>query len=329
LSNADKLPAEVDAGTKSGLVALGYALKAEALGEAIQSYQKIPIVTFGVTQPTYVSRPEALAYVRALIDSASNALTAQAPSTFFNNSILTPGVSLTNYVQLLRARYARMANDDATALAAANLVSRTSLSALTYPSPALNFYTNVTGGPNGIGPRRAFRLSMEAGDQRSAYFVVPSTVTGRIGTPLDVWAKYTDPRATLPIYYPDEALLIKAEALARQNSLAASQAALDSVRTDCTGGRGLNDPKACLAPLSGQLTQAQLIDEIYKQRRFELYSTGLRWEDSRRRNLIRGFNTATDGQRCWLPYALGDRNANVNVPADPPEPTSFPSGCTL
>lgn len=329
LSNADKLPPEVDAGTKSGLVALGYALKAEALGEAIQSYQKIPINTFGVTQPEYVARDVALAYVRALIDSAANALSAQAPSAFFNNSILTPGVSLTNYVQLLRARYARMANDDATALAAANLVSRSSMSALTYPSPAINFYTNVTGGPNGIGPRRSFRLSMDPADQRSAYFVVPSTVTGRIGTPLDVWAKYTDPRATLPLYYPDEALLIKAEALARQNQLAASQAALDSVRTDCAGGRGLNDPKACLPPLSGQLTQAQLLDEIYRQRRFELYSTGLRWEDSRRRNLIRGFNTATDGQRCWLPYALGDRNANVNVPADPPEPTSFPSGCTL
>jgi hypothetical protein len=81
--------------------------------------------------------------------------------------------------------------------------------------------------------------------------------------------------------------------------------------------------------LSSQLTQAQLIDEIYKQRRFELYSTGLRWEDSRRRNLIRGLNTATDGQRCWLPYAIGDRNANINVPPDPVEPTSFPSGCPL
>ncbi|HVD59245.1 MAG TPA: RagB/SusD family nutrient uptake outer membrane protein [Gemmatimonadaceae bacterium] len=329
LSNTDKLPAEVDAGTKSGLVALGYALKAEALGEALQSYQKIPIVTFGVTQPEYVGRDVALPYIRALIDSAANTIATQAPSAFFNNSILTPGVSLTNYVQLLRARYARIANDDATALAAANSVSRTSLSALTYPSPAINFYTNVTGGPNGIGPRRSFRLSMESGDQRSAYFVVPSTVLGRIGTPLDVWAKYTDPRAVLPLYYPDEALLIKAEVLARQNQLGASQAALDSVRTDCPGGRGLNDPKACLAPLSGQLTQAQLIDEIYKQRRFELYSSGLRWEDSRRRNLIRGFNTATDGQRCWLPYAIGDRNANTNVPPDPVEPTSFPSGCPL
>jgi SusD family. len=333
LSNADKLPPEVDAGTKSGLQALGYALKAEALGEALQSYQKIPINTFEVTQPEYVGRDVALPYVRALIDSAAAVMAAQAPSAFFNNSILTPGVSLTNYVQLLRARYARIANDDATALAAANSVSRTSLSVLTYPSPAINFYNNVTGGANGIGPRRQFRLSMDAADQRWTYFVTPSTVVGRVGSLLDVWARYINPRAPLPLYYPDEALLIKAEALARQNQLAAAQAAVDSVRTDCTGGRGLDDPKACLPPLSGSLTQAQLLTEIYTQRRYELYGTGLRWEDARRRNAIRGFavfpNVPVEGQRCWLPYAIGDRNANPNVPPDPAEPSSFPAGCPL
>ena len=63
---------------------------------------------------------------------------------------------------------------------------------------------------------------------------------------------------------------------------------LDSVRTDCTGGRGLDDPKACLPPLGAALTQAQLLTEIYLQRRYELFGTGLRWEDSRRRNAIRG-----------------------------------------
>jgi SusD family. len=113
--------------------------------------------------------------------------------------------------------------------------------------------------------------------------------------------------------------LIKAEALANQNNLAGSQAALDSVRTDCTGGRGLDDPKACLPPLSGQLGKTDLLTEIYLQRRYELFGTGLRWEDSRRRNLIRGPvaapNVPADGQKCWLPYAIGDRNANPNVPA--------------
>ena len=339
LVGSNALAAQLEPGTLSGLRALAFALKAEALGEALQSYQKIPINTYGVTAPVYVARAEALDFVRALLDSATATITATPPSSFFNSNILTPGVNLPNVVNLFRARYARMDNDYATALAAANLVGRSgasALSVLTFPAPTVNFYANVTGGTNGIAPRRQYRLSMAPPDQRWAYFVIPSTtLTGRVGAELDPWLRYASPQAPLPIYFPDEALLIKAEALANQGQLAAAQAALDSVRTDCTGGRGIDDPKACLPALSGSLTQADLLTEIYVQRRYELLGTGLRWEDSRRRNAIRG-PTATpavpvDGQRCWLPYAVGDRNANPNatfaVLPDPAEPTTFPSGC--
>ena len=337
LTGAETLSADIEAGTRSGLKALAFALKAESLGEAIQSYQRTPVNTLGVTQPSYATRAEVLPVIRSLLDSAATQIATTPPSTFFNNSILTPGLSLPNVIQLFRARYARMAGDDATALAAANLVARSgpaAISVVTFPAPAVNFYANVTGGTNGIAPRRQFRLSMAAGDQRFAYFVVPSTtLVGRVNALLDNWNRYASPQAPLVVYFPDEALLIKAEALANQNNLAASQAALDSVRTDCTGGRGIDDPKACLAPLSGQLTKDQLIAEIYTQRRFELFSTGLRWEDSRRRSLIRGLVAAPavplDAQRCWLPYAIGDRNANPNVPPDPPEPTAFPAACPL
>jgi len=338
LAGSEALAAQFDAGTRSGLRALAFALKAESLGEALQSYQKIPIKTFGEIAPVYVARSEALPYVRALLDSAAAEIAATPPSALFNNSILTPGVSLSNTIQLLRARYARMANDDANALAASNLVARSgaaALSVLTFPAPAVspNFYANVTGGTNGIAPRRQWRLSMTGGDQRFTYFVdVTKPQTGRVGALLDSWLRYANASNPLPVYFPDEALLIKAEALANTAQLAASQAVLDSVRTDCTGNRGIDDPKACLAPLVGVLTQPQLIAEIYNQRRYELLGTGLRWEDSRRRNLIRGAVAApgvpADGQRCWLPYAVGDRNANPNVPADPAEPTTFPSGCT-
>ena len=338
LAGSEALAAQFDAGTRSGLRALAFALKAESLGEALQSYQKIPIKTFGEIAPVYVARSEALPYVRALLDSAAAEIAATPPSALFNNSILTPGVSLSNTIQLLRARYARMANDDANALAASNLVARSgaaALSVLTFPAPAVspNFYANVTGGTNGIAPRRQWRLSMTGGDQRFTYFVdVTKPQTGRVGALLDSWLRYANASNSLPVYFPDEALLIKAEALANTAQLAASQAVLDSVRTDCTGNRGIDDPKACLAPLVGVLTQPQLIAEIYNQRRYELLGTGLRWEDSRRRNLIRGAVAApgvpADGQRCWLPYAVGDRNANPNVPADPAEPTTFPSGCT-
>ncbi|MCC6317287.1 MAG: RagB/SusD family nutrient uptake outer membrane protein [Gemmatimonadaceae bacterium] len=341
LAGSVALASQIDPGTRSGLRALAFTLKAEALGEALQSYQKIPIRTFGVTAPTYVARAEALPYVRALLDSAAQEITATPPSGFFNTNILTPGVNLTNVLNLFRARYARMANDHATALAAVNQVARTgpaAFSLLAFPAPAVNPYANVTGGTNGIAPRRQWRLSMSPQDQRFGYFVIPSTTaTGRVGALIDPWNRYANAQAPLPVYFPDEALLIKAEALANQSQLAAAQAALDSVRTDCTGGRGLDDPKACLTPLAGSLTQAELLTEIYVQRRYELLGTGLRWEDARRRSAIRGPTAApgvpSDGQRCWLPYALGDRNANPNATfaafPDPTEPSTFPSGCAL
>lgn len=336
LAGADALQAQFEPGTRSGLRALAYALKAEALGEALQSYQRIPIRTYNVANPTYVPRSEALPYVRALLDSAATELAATPPSAFFTANILTPGVSLPNVVQLFRARYARLAGDDATALAAANAVARTGTAAFSlfqFPAPTVNPYANVTGGTNGIAPRRQWRLSMAPQDQRWAWFVTPSTtLTGRVGAALDPWNRYANPQAPLPVYFPDEALLIKAEALTNQSQLAAAQAVLDSVRTDCTGGRGLDDPKACLPALAGTLTQAQLRDEIYAQRRWELFGTGQRWEDSRRRSAIVGPVAApavpTGGQRCWLPYVTSDRNANpANVPADPDAPTSFPTGC--
>jgi starch-binding outer membrane protein, SusD/RagB family len=341
LTGSEQLATEIDPGTLSGLRALAYALKAEALGEALQSYQKIPIKTFGVTAPTYVPRSEALPYVRALLDSAAGAIATTPPSSFFTSSILTPGVNLSNTIQLFRARYARIANDDATALAASNLVTRSgpaALSVLTFPSPTVNFYANVTGGTNGIAPRRQWRTSMQPGDQRFAYFVTPSsTLTGRIGAPLDPWSRYANPQAPLPVYMPDEALLIKAEALANQNNVAAAQAVVDSVRTDCTGNRGIDDPKACLPPLAGQLSKDQLLTEIYTQRKYELLGTGSRWEDARRRNTIIGPVASpgipTNGQRCWLPYAVGDRNANPNATfsalPDPAEPSAFPASCPL
>ncbi len=304
----------------------------------MQSYQRVPINTFNVTEPTYATRAEALLVIRALLDSAALQIAGTPPSTFFTSSILTPGLNLPNMIQMYRARYARMDGDFATALAASNLVARSgpsAISTLTYPAPGVNPWANVTGGTNGIAPRRQFRTSMATQDQRFNFFVIPSTtLTGRIGALLDPFSnRFAVANATQFVYFPDEALLIKAEALAVQNDLAGSVAALDSVRTDCTGGRGLDDPKACLPAYSGPISQSALVLEVYAQRRYELFSTGARWEDSRRVNAIRGLTTGQNvpvgGQRCWLPYAIGDRNANPNVPADPAEPTTFPTGCAV
>src|SRR3954468_20240722 len=56
LLGSDALGSQLEPRTRGALRALTHTLKAEALGEALQSYQRIRIKTFGVTAPTYVPR---------------------------------------------------------------------------------------------------------------------------------------------------------------------------------------------------------------------------------------------------------------------------------
>jgi starch-binding outer membrane protein, SusD/RagB family len=160
--------------------------------------------------------------------------------------------------------------------------------------------------------------------QRTSFFVRDTAISGRIGTPLDAWVVFSAATSAVPTYYPDEVLLIKAEALVRLSQLPAAQAVLDSVRTDCPGaGRVTTDPGPCLAPLVVPQTAPELLTEIYRNRRYELFATGLRWEDLRRLGQVGATSIA---KRCWLPYPIGERNANpANVPLDP-EGTEPPAG---
>jgi hypothetical protein len=153
--------------------------------------------------------------------------------------------------------------------------------------------------------------------------VTAANILGRIDTPLDNWAVFAANTSPIPMFYPDEILLIKAEALVSLSRLTEAQAVLDSVRTDCPGaGRVTTDPGPCLTPLVLPLTAAELRAEIYRNRRYELFATGLRWEDLRRLGQI---GATALGKRCWLPYSIGERNANRNVPPDP-EGTEPPTG---
>lgn len=316
----------LDPGTRSGILAMAYVLKAAALGDVLQSFEQLPIETYRTTQATFVTRPVALAAVLALLDSAEATLDAQAPSAQFNNSIIARGFDLRNTLYALRARYARIAGDYPTALAAANAVSRTVFSTLPFSTANVNPVFNLSSGSSGVLPRDEFRLAGGATEAaRIASHVTAAAITGRILTPLDNYARYTSAAATIPTYYPDEPLLIKAEALLELNQLPAAQAALDSVRTDCPG-LVATDPNACLAPLPGPLSAADLRTEIYRNRRFELFATGLRWEDTRRLGQV---GRTFAGKRCWLLYTIGERNANPNVPTDPEttEPPTGPTDC--
>lgn len=302
-------------GTRSGLLGLAYLFKAAAMGELVQGFDSIAIDTYTNPTPAFVDRQTALDYVLALLDSAQRAYADTVPSAQFTSQVLATSLDIPNTILAYKARYRRLLGNWQGALAAADSVSRTVFSRLPFSAQAPNPLFNVSTGSSGVLPRDAYRAD-PAEAQRTAYFVKDTAIIGRIGTPLDAWVVFAANTSPIPTYYPDEVLLIKAEALVNLSQLAAAQAVVDSVRTDCPGqGRVTTDPGPCLTPLVGVLTAAQLLDEIYRNRRYELFATGLRWEDLRRLGMVGATSVA---KRCWLPYPIGERNANPeNVPADP------------
>jgi hypothetical protein len=303
-------------GTRSGLLGLAYLFKAAALGELTMGFESVPIDTYADSTPAFVDRQAALTYVLALLDSAQRAYADTVLSAQFTTQVLATGLNVPNTILAYKARYHRMLGNWTDALAKADSVSRTVFSILQFSAQLQNPLFVLSTGSSGVLPRDTLRLADTSETRRMAYFVTPANISGRIGTPLDNWAVFAASASPIPTYYPDEVLLIKAEALVNLTRLAEAQAVLDSVRTDCPGqGRVTNDPGPCLAPLVVPLTASQLLAEIYRNRQYELFATGLRWEDLRRQGRVGATSSA---KRCWLPYPIGERNANPeNVPMDP------------
>ena len=107
--------------------------------------------------------------------------------------------------------------------------------------------------------------------------------------------------------------LIKAEAYARQATpdLTNALVELNKIVTK----KPANDPfgvGADLPPIVGPLTQAQILDQIYKHRSIELYMSGLKLEDMRRFG-----RPNSEKKRNFLPYPFLERDNNPNTPADP------------
>ncbi|MEX2089717.1 MAG: RagB/SusD family protein, partial [Bacteroidota bacterium] len=86
---------------------------------------------------------------------------------------------------------------------------------------------------------------------------------------------------------------------------------LNKVRTKTTDPAGIG---AGLTPkTAGDLPNQQAtLDEIFKQRQYELFISGLLLGDSRRFG-----KPQSDRTRNWLPFPDNERLSNPNTPADP------------
>lgn len=304
--------AELAPGTKSGILALAKTYKAMALGNLIQIFEKIPLeVGTDILNPPFADRAAVLTEILRLLNEARAELQQTAPSPEFQQQIIAPGFNLASTIDAMTARYALIAGNLDLALQAAQRVPLNVMSELRFAAPQdrnpLNNLWYRSGNAYRMRPEQSFRLQAEAGDQRVAFWVRAATVDGGDGQVLDELNRYTTDTDPIPVYLPDEMRLIQAEVYARTNRLAEARQLVNAVRTQCAPAV-TGDPVACLPALSdAQLaTQQQILAEIYKQRRYELYLQAVSWEDQRR------FGVQT--KYPWMVYPLSECDQNSNAP---------------
>ena len=314
IDNAKNVP---DAGTSAGIRAYGHFFKALAIGTMAQFWEQVPVETvsagdyLGGKLPSFIPRADALNQAIQLLKDADALIKTTPISATFNGKVGTD-ISLPNVLQALIARYSLMVAKYDDALAAANIVSPTVISAFKYDAVNTNpVFTsglasnNVVGGAVNFGLVGA--LKPDSTDGRIPFYLGGTTLSKATG----FFKSTTD---QIPVYLPSEMILIKAEALARQNKLLEAVIELNKIRQKTT------DPLSVTAKGTayvGALTQAEVLLDIYRQRCIELYMTNMRLEDSRRFGRPNPTDAAAERSRNFYPYPSSERDNNKNTPADP------------
>lgn len=272
-------------GMTSSILALAKLYKGMAFGALYQIYERAPIeVGPNISDPAFATRAQLGAEVIRLLEEARQHVTTNPPPPEFESDILMDGFDLENTIDAMLARYYLMTENYAAALAAAQRVDLGVLSVYPYDATDSNPLWSMWYGSGNAYQMRAedaFRDEAEAGDQRIDYWTTEANITGANG-PLDHVSRYQNRTASYPFYLPDEMRLIMAEVYARDGNLLAALGQVNAVRTQCSSP--LDEPVACLPALTlvDVPTVGAMLDEILRQRRYELYLQAVRWADLRR-----------------------------------------------
>ena len=291
----------------SGLIGYATIFKALAIGDLAMFWEKVPA---GVGQNvSFTDRAQGFTAAVAAIDNALTAITANPISSGFLTN-LPGGIDIPNTLHALKARFSIFLGTNAQALTEANAASLTVKSTFNFTTVNLNpIFETATSTNNVTAVSNVNTLGLPAGlqpdpsDQRLPFYTTTayaSKIKGFAAASTTPW----------PVYLPGEMTLIKAEAYTRQNDLVNGLIELNKVVTK----QPASDPYgvgAGLAPVAG-LTQAQILDEIYRQRCIELFISGLKLEDMRRFG-----RPNSEKKRNFLPYPFLERDNNPNTPPDP------------
>lgn len=309
----NEAPALSDPGYVSGLTGYASIYKAMAAGSLAMYWEQVPD-TVGI-DVSFSARVQGFEQAISTIDRALAMIQSSPVSPDFGTNI-PPGTDIVNTLQALKARYALFAGNYTVALAAANAVDLTKKSTMNFDAVSINpIYETATSTNNVFQPIDATfglpaGLEPSATDKRVGFYTTMNTAIAPLYRVGGFGATSTSP---WPYYLPGEITLIKAECYARQSApdLDAAVTELNKVITkkpaDDPFGIGADEPA-----YSGAMTQAAVLDEIYRQRCIELYMSGLKLEDMRR-----FARPLSERKRDLFPYPFRERDNNPNTPADP------------
>lgn len=307
-----------DKGYASGLIAYTSIFKALAIGDMAMYWDHVPVGiadTLGVSNVSYVTNTQGYLNAVAVINNALATVAANPISTAFlaaiPNSAGSAGIINTLYA--LKARYLLLAGNYTDALTAASTVNLTVKSTFSFNALTTNPIFTVATSTNNVYQVVDSTMGLPVGlqpdlaDQRVPFYVA---INAAILPRYRINGFFNTTTAPIPIYLPGEIMLIMAECYAQQNDLGNGNIWLNKVvqKTPASDPFGVG----AALPQVNATTQADLLNQIYKNRCIELFMSGLKLSDERRFN-----RPVTERKRNYLPYPLNERNGNSNTPPDP------------
>ncbi|GAA3923381.1 RagB/SusD family protein [Chitinophaga oryziterrae] len=289
----------------SGVIAYTSIFKALAIGDMAMFWDHVPD-TVGTNVP-FITSQQAYTKAVGVLNNALTTVSANPISTTFTKNI-PGGIDIVNTLNALKARYALFAGDYATALDAANSTTLTA-STFNYNSLTTNPIFALVTATNNIYQVVDSSMSLPVGLQPDAADKrVPFYVGSGISPRFKIKGFYASTTQSIPVFLPGEITLIKAECYARMHDVPNGLIELNKVVTKTTDAVGVG------AALPGVVvaTEADLLLQIYKHRRIELFMAGLALEDERRFD-----RPVAERKRTYFPFPFVERNGNTNTPTDP------------
>ncbi len=313
-------------GTRTGLRAIAALYRGMCVGILAYNWEMVPLKNSADNDAVFVDRIAALRDVSEQMGSALTGILNEPPSDEFN--ALFGGLDLANALRMYIARFYLIAGDYQIAGdMAGNVDPNADVSMFFYDAKDPNpVYSAMFEGTVQYAPRKDFglppALAPDPQDNRIGFYLAGVTrdaIKYPAGVDSIVAPFFSAADAGIPVYYPSEAGLIRAEALARLDDLTNAQMVLNQVRGKMPG----EDPLgigAGLPSFDANGDKDALLAEIYKTRRIELFLSGTALEDSRRFGRPDPPMTpdySSERNRNYYPYPADERLNNPNTPSDP------------